>query len=710
MGLTFLQLPWNNTVAQNPQQVAEKTSLSLSQENMQDITLKAQGAGAYEIITTGSDPFLFTEPLKDDIPADHQIISFEYFSPTGLDHLQIFLAPPVDENNSIHTELGLSEGWTTFSINMEEHGNTWGKKGDFLRLDFGRAPNYRIQIRNIRFRKPTAKELQITANKEKNKRLDAKIAKKLKDYLHKDFNAVVKEVTVKDEQLVVKGRIPVDKGEYYLAEMPLYEDTHVKDSFNEIFYIHPKKKDFLLTIDRFVPAGDKNYDRLFSKWAIIEKAGERFNLASHARYPDNIKAKYNQLKDEKPWNKKGLGGFHVGGKAPVSDLDSLDISSVTVNIWVTRFIHSTPSDNTIPYELNGKVYHIDKKAVENLDKTLQVAASREIITSAIILIGKASSVADERIGQIFEHPDFNPAGIYSMANVTSAEGLEYYAAIIDFLAQRYSRPDKKFGRIHHWIIHNEVDAGWVWTNMGEKPPLLFMDDYHKSMRTVYNIARKYNPHSKVFISLTHYWNWTSDKHFYHPKQLLDILLDYSKTEGDFDWAIAQHPYPESLFEPKSWLDKKVDYTFNTPLITYKNIEVLNAWVELPETYFLGKNKRIIYLSEQGTNSRDYSEKSLKEQAAGMAYAWKKMKDLENIKAFQYHNWMDHRGEGGLRIGLRRFPDAEEDPAGKKPIWTVFRDMGTEKEDATFEFAKELIGIENWDEVIYQGKISSTKDK
>jgi hypothetical protein len=31
-------------------------------------------------------------------------------------------------------------------------------------------------------------------------------------------------------------------------------------------------------------------------------------------------------------------------------------------------------------------------------------------------------------------------------------------------------------------MHNEVDAGWVWTNMGNKSASVFMDAYVKSMR------------------------------------------------------------------------------------------------------------------------------------------------------------------------------------------------------------------------------------
>ena len=69
------------------------------------------------------------------------------------------------------------------------------------------------------------------------------------------------------------------------------------------------------------------------------------------------------------------------------------------------------------------------------------------------------------------------------------------------------------------------------------------------------------------------------------------------------------------------------------------------------------------------------------QAAGFAYAWKKMKVLDGIDGFQSHNWFDSRGEGGLRIGLRRFPDDETDPGGAKPACYVFKAADTPNENA-----------------------------
>jgi hypothetical protein len=235
--------------------------------------------------------------------------------------------------------------------------------------------------------------------------------------------------------------------------------------------------------------------------------------------------------------------------------------------------------------------------------------------------------------------------------------------------------------------------------------MLFLDQYHKSMRLAHLIARQYDPHARAYISLTHHWAATATFRYTPSREVLRHLLAFSRVEGDFDWGIAFHPYPESLREPKSWRDRQATFAFDAPVITFKNIEVLDAWVRWPENRYLGREVRSVHLTEQGPNSPDYSPRALAEQAASMAYVWKKIRDLDAIEGFQFHNWIDNRHEGGLRIGLRRFPDDADEPLGRKPIWHVYRALGTPEEDAACAFALPIIGVQSWDEVPYRGPIS-----
>ena len=106
------------------------------------------------------------------------------------------------------------------------------------------------------------------------------------------------------------------------------------------------------------------------------------------------------------------------------------------------------------------------------------------------------------------------------------------------------------------------------------------------------------------------------------------------------------------------------------------------------------------MSEQNPNSMDYTDEALQEQAAGLAYGWKKLEACDGIDAYFAHSWIDAHFEGGLRTGLRKYPDDLDDPYGIKPSWKVFRDAGTENEKQTFEFAKEIIGISSWSAITH----------
>jgi hypothetical protein len=119
---------------------------------------------------------------------------------------------------------------------------------------------------------------------------------------------------------------------------------------------------------------------------------------------------------------------------------------------------------------------------------------------------------------------------------------------------------------------------------------------------------------------------------------------------------------------------------------------------------MGRQLRDIQFTEQAPNSPDYSEKSLREQAAALAYLWKKLERLDSISMFHVHNWVDNRHEGGLRIGLRRFPDDAEAPLGKKPIWHTYRALGTSAQEKVIAPLKETIGIQDWSEITYTESI------
>ena len=255
---------------------------------------------------------------------------------------------------------------------------------------------------------------------------------------------------------------------------------------------------------------------------------------------------------------------------------------------------------------------------------------------------------------------------------TVLESVNLYVATMDFLAGRYSRQDKLYGHIHRWIVHNEVDTAWTWCNAGKKRDTELMELYVKSMRLIYYTTFRYNANTEVFISLAHNWRSSFNQNCYFGATMLDLLLVYSNAEGDFRWGVAYHPYPELLSEPKSWLDPNASDDFNTKLITFKNVELLDKWIKQPRTFYRQTAQRTMALTEQNPNSFDYTPQSLLEQADSLRYVLEKVKKCSGIEAYIAHSWIDARFEAGLKTGLRKYLDDPDDPGGKKPAWYVFK--------------------------------------
>jgi hypothetical protein len=676
--------------------------LTLSGHDLHEMTLQTGAGGEIELRTTGSDPYVFTNPVPTFDAKRLHVLAFDFFSTTGTDHMQVFVLPPLSEERSLRVAgLANSEGWTSYALDIRTILLKSGGRVETLRLDFGGAAGKTIRIRNLRLREQTPQEARLAAGREALRAKERLREGRLHAYLHHAYPGQVTRVAVTAQQIVVAGHVPNAHSSLFLVEAPLYADITETKQFPTVLPLHPDAHGhFTLTVDRMRKTGEATFDRLLARWAIAEHRGDDFELLSHARYPDTVQARY-ALPEEKPRNKKGIGGFTTGW--PISDVADLGLSAATVNIVLNSLFATEAGPGRTPFSYAGRTWYAEDRAVAQLDRTLQATAQQHLVVSAIILLGQGSNAPPTSFSHRVAHPDADPSGIFVMPNVSSEEGLIAYAAALDFLAQRYSLPDSRYGRIHHWIMHNEVNAGWVWTNAGDKSPLLYTDLYHRSLRVAQLIARQYDSHSKAFVSLEHHWN-VRPNHIYAGREILDLLLDFSAAEGDFDWALAYHPYPQNLFDPRVWADTEVNFTFDTPKITYKNLEVLDAWVKQPRARFQGTTLRTIHLTEQGLNSRDYSDKSLTDQAAGMAYAWNKYKNLSTIEVFDYHNWVDNRGEGGLMIGLRRFPDDKDEPLGRKPIWFVYQSLGTAKEAEVTAFALPIIGITDWAEVRYHGAI------
>ena len=640
----------------------------------------------YSIHVTGGDPYILTETLKSDLPADSCVLTFEYNCPAGINEFQIFFCPPAAENlsakvGSITPTVGTE--WRTYSVPIKDYREdfSWGSRNDFLRFDFGTVPDVDISLRKISIRSFTPEEQREQAEKDSINAAKERMAENIKAYLNATYASSVKQVNVTADEVTVTGECSGD-GTFALADIAPYDDVTEETEY----YIAASLPNgqFSVTLPRMAERSGFNYDRVLSKWAIVKTDGERHTLASHARYADEVTPQY----VAEPGVLKGKKGIAAGlGATYISDFDNLQAHSITMNIVLNTFISTTYQSGWTSYSYGGRTYYINQGAFTQLDEVTRAAHERGVIVSGILLTST---------GSIFNDPE-NTGGYYTMPNMTTPDAVNTYAAALNYLFRRYTSGE--YGRVHHWIVHNEVDAGDSWTNMGEQPEMRYYDRYMKSMRMCYNIIRQYDPNASILGSYTHNWNFEAEIN--SPRLMLEQNVQYSEKEGDFRWGVAYHPYPIDLTRPEFWKNDRANATFsnNSTYVTFLNPEVINAWILNPAHFYKDGTKRILFFSEQGTNSPDYTENSLQLQAAGAAWIWKKISRLDGIDAMQWHNWADNVTEFGLRIGLRSFAEGNFNNLDPKPVWYVWQAAGTDREDEVFEPYLDIIGIDSWDNII-----------
>ena len=223
--------------------------------------------------------------------------------------------------------------------------------------------------------------------------------------------------------------------------------------------------------------------------------------------------------------------------------------------------------------------------------------------------------------------------------------------------------------------------------MGDQPRPIVTESYYRSLRVISNAAKQFNPHARVFVSLTHHWVVKDDGSHQKgwrqlaPRDMLETLQRYTRLEGDFNWGVAYHPYPQSLFAKDAWHDKSISDDFDTPLITMQNIDVLDRFLRQASMRTSVGNVRPVLLSEQGYHTESYSDAAQTRQAASLWYAMRRVRRLPIIESFMYHRWIDHPNEGGLMLGLRTLPTPEQRYGTKKKAWGVYQAIGTDQEES-----------------------------
>lgn len=385
----------------------------------------------------------------------------------------------------------------------------------------------------------------------------------------------------------------------------------------------------------------------------------------------------------------------------VEDAIRLGVGHAALNLNLPTIMRPERTDSTIAFTSGGRQYYFDGEYLEKFDRRVKELSDHGIVVNLILLNSRRWDGVEihPQMEKALLHPDYNPEGFISAFNVVTEEGRRHYRAFVEFVAARYTRPDAMYGRACGYIIGNEVDSGWIWCNAGEKTVDEYVREYEQAMRIAFEAARSVYARARVYVSLDHMWNIPyreEPTRYYRGRDILEKLASLSRAGGDFEWAVAYHPYPEDLARASFWDDQTALDSFDTPRITFKNLGVLSRYLDQPHLQYAGRRRRII-LSEQGFHS-DENEESERIQAAAYAYAYWIVERTPGIDAFILHAHVDNRDEFGLNLGLWRRDKQSlsgNAPGSPKPIYEVFRDVDGPRREEIFRQARAVIGADKW---------------
>jgi len=443
-----------------------------------------------------------------------------------------------------------------------------------------------------------------------------------------------------------------------------------------------------------LPRFSGSQDRAFAKFVLVDPA--MATVRGALRYVTEMTPQA-----DAPARVQSPGIKGVQSIVDVDDALSLGIKQAAHNVLISQIVDW---ENPHPREtrtVDGVAVGINMDGLAALDQTVGRLSNAGVAVTLILLNAVPTS---PQPGNPLIHPATDLAAApnhLGAFNLSDPRGLAHYRAAVEILASRYSQPGTPQGRIAGMIIGNELQAHWSWYNLGPMPAEQVVAEYALALRMANLAARRFDPGLRIYASMDHHWTWKPDPDPLKSlagRELLECLNEQVRHEGNFDWHVAFHPYPQDLFNPRTWLDDQPTLAFSTPKITFKNLEVLTAY--LAQEQFLteaGVPRRVI-LSEQGFHSPEGEEGELL-QAAAYCYAYRRVVQLPAIDAFIYHRHADHAQEGGLRLGIWTTREGSVfEPGRKKRLWDVFAHADQPDWEEHFEFAKPILGITSWDEI------------
>lgn len=274
---------------------------------------------------------------------------------------------------------------------------------------------------------------------------------------------------------------------------------------------------------------------------------------------------------------------------------------------------------------------------------------------------------------------------YYMLNASEPEGIEAITSELKLCALSAT--------LENFIIGNEVNMRtWnymMWTDWDS-----YVREYAQAFRVSYNAIKSQNANARVFVCIDQNWDRNrrvGHKEYYEYMDGKDFLASFNAmiaSEGNIDWGVAQHPYPVPLTYAKFWDMSEcrngaymAQQIASGKMLSFQNLSLLTNFLQRPEMLSPTGEVRHVILSEIGIVNAQGADI----QAATIYAAYMAAKRNPYIDEITY---------------LLALSEPTIDTRLSAQSQLVYDSIGTPSEAVYDAWAKAIIGISDWSEILW----------
>ena len=404
-----------------------------------------------------------------------------------------------------------------------------------------------------------------------------------------------------------------------------------------------------------------------------------------ARYISNPEA-LGSVTAKKNTGKKGLilDGAKIGNGN--TEVLTLGVQQGAYNINLEDVVGG---NGAVPYDYNGKTYYFDSNYLSQYDHCVRTTTNQGIGLTMVLL--NPYSKGEEYMISPYARGGIGRSSYYLM-NTSEDQGLETLEAVVSFLALRYNGKNG-FGQVDNWVIGNEVNAKNVWNYASDMDIATYARLYADSLRVCYIAIKSRISNAVVCSSFDNEWTSTSNGAQYTARSLMEYMNAYIAVQGNFDWALAFHPYNYPMVWTSFWTPynaksaSMIQHNIDSPYISMENIEQLTDYMCLSHMRNTKGEVRPILLTEVGYSSTQGEEA----QAAAIVYAYNRAATNRYISMIIFNRQTDFPLEvkSGLSVGLTR------QDGSAKLAFAAFKEMNSQGANSYSGWAANYAGIVDW---------------